>query len=266
MSKNLSKNLAKNLLLFSSSRVGNTGYLEHALPLIEQFLVELHLATSAQNKQDNRPTTTKKYLFIPYAGISIGFERYEAMLKEAVKEIDIDITSLHHSTDKVQAIEQCDGIITGGGNTFALLNSLYELELIEAIRKAVENGTPYIGWSAGSNIAAPSIRTTNDMPIVEPRSFEALNLIPWQINPHYIDGNPPGHNGETRQQRIEEFLIVNPDKQVIGIPEGTALKLHTNHLKFIGEIDGYLFTGKSKVTFNKHTDLNHLLKYNETDA
>ena len=252
--------MAKNLLLLSSSRVGDTDYLEHALPLIEQFLFELNLVASAKDKQNNQSVANKKFLFIPYAGISISFDRYEAMVKEAIKGLAIEVTSLHHSADKAQAIKQCDGIITGGGNTFALLNSLYELDLIEPIRKAVAEGLPYIGWSAGSNIAAPSIKTTNDMPIVEPPSFEALDFLPWQINPHYIDGNPPGHNGETRQQRIEEFLIINPDKKVIAIPEGTALKYQKNRLSFIGETDGFLFANNCKTSFASNSDLNQLLK------
>lgn len=249
-----------NLLLLSSSRVGDTGYLEHALPMIGQFLADLDLTNSAQDKQNNLPIANKKFLFIPYAGISIGFDRYEEMLKEAIKDLAIDVTSLHHSADKTQAIRQCDGIITGGGNTFSLLNSLYELDLIEVIRKVVANGIPYIGWSAGSNIAAPTIKTTNDMPIVEPPSFRALDFVPWQINPHYIDGNPPGHNGETRQQRIEEFLIVNPDIKVIGIPEGSALKYQNDLLSFIGESDGFLFANGGKTSFNAKSDLNQMLK------
>ncbi len=252
--------MTKNLLLLSSSRVGDTGYLEHALPLIESFLLELNLIVSPKDKQNSPSTAHKKFLFIPYAGISISFDVYQTMLKEAMKDLAIEVISIHESADKVQAIRECDGIMTGGGNTFSLLNSLYELELIDPIRKAVSNGTPYIGWSAGSNIAAPSIKTTNDMPIVEPPSFEALDLIPWQINPHYLDGNPLGHNGETRQQRIEEFLMVNPDKKVIGIPEGTALKWQNNQLNFIGKRDGFLFTNGCKTSFDSNSNLNRLLK------
>lgn len=252
--------MTQNLLLLSSSRVGDTDYLEHALPLIGQFLSDLNLVASPENKKAIPPITDKKFLFIPYAGISIGFDRYEAMLQEAIKKLDVEVISIHHSADKALAIKQCAGIITGGGNTFSLLNSLYELDLIEPIRKAVADGIPYIGWSAGSNIASPSIKTTNDMPIVEPPSFKALNFIPWQINPHYIDGNPPGHNGETRQQRIEEFLIVNPETKVIAIPEGCALKYQNNQLSYIGEIDGFLFTNLGKTSFDSNSDLNQLLK------
>jgi len=239
--------MSKRLLLLSSSRVANTGFLEHALSLIDQFV------------SDHFGQGNKRLLFIPYAGISIGFDRYESMLATALRKIGISIESIHHRENKIQAIKQSHGIIIGGGNTFSLLNSLHQQKLIEPIRQMVEHGTPYIGWSAGSNIAAPSIRTTNDMPIVEPPSFDALNLLPWQINPHYIDGNPPGHNGETRQQRLEEFLIENPDSKVIGIPEGTALNYQNDQLRYLGNTDGFLFQKGSKISFNPSTNLNQLL-------
>ncbi len=252
--------MTKNLLLLSSSREGDSGYLEHALPIIKEFLMSIPLQPASINPQNSAALHNKKLLFIPYAGVSIGFDEYETMVKDALKGLDVEITSIHQVSDKFTALQQCDGIITGGGNTFCLLNSLYEFDLIEPLRKIVDNGTPYIGWSAGSNIAAPSIRTTNDMPIVEPPSFAALDLIPWQINPHYIDGNPPGHNGETRQQRIEEFLLSNPGKKVIGIAEGTALCYQNDQLSFIGETGGYLFANNSKIAFDSNSDLNQLVK------
>jgi len=254
--------MLKRLLLLSSSKVADTGFLEHALSLIEQFVAD-NLLTDALSTDapptDKQTVETKKLLFIPYAGISIGFDQYESMLKDALKKINVEIQSIHHAQDPIQAISQAQGIITGGGNTFSLLNTLHKQQLIEPIRQAVQQGIPYIGWSAGSNIAAPTIRTTNDMPIVEPPSFNALNLLPWQINPHYIDGNPPGHNGETRQQRIEEFLIENPAQKVIGIPEGTALKLQNEQLHYIGNTEGFIFKKGSKTVFNSESDLNQLL-------
>ena len=148
----------------------------------------------------------------------------------------------------------------GGGNTFCLLNALYENDLISAIQSRVAAGIPYIGWSAGSNICGPTIRTTNDMPIIEPPSFNALSFIPHQINPHYIEGNPPGHNGETREQRLNEFLVVNPDKKVIAIPEGTALKRQGNSMSFLGELPGYLFSANQpKQPIAPGADLSDLL-------
>lgn len=253
----LKSNLSKNLLLLSSSRVNNSGYLEPCLPLIKQFLLDA--TKSLLSHSNNIQSPIKKLLFIPYAGISIGFDQYETMVASALKTIDIDIISIHKLKHKAESIGKCQGILIGGGNTFSLLEMLYQKDLLQAIRQTVNSGTPYIGWSAGSNIAAPSIKTTNDMPIVEPQSFDALNILPWQINPHYIEGNPTGHNGETRQQRIEEFLLANPSKKVLAIAEGTAIKLQKEHLSYIGESSGYLFSDNSKVSFNSKTDLNGLL-------
>jgi len=170
------------------------------------------------------------------------------------------LLSIHQFSQPKQAIADAEAIAIGGGNTFCLLNSLYQLDLMQAIKAKVSQGTPYIGWSAGSNIAAPSIRTTNDMPIVEPVSFNSLSLLPFQINPHYIDGNPPGHNGETRAQRISEFLTINPEQTVIGIPEGTALKLEANKLHYLGNKTGYKFTAdQGKQAIPPQTDLSYLL-------
>ena len=236
--------MKKSLLLLSSSRVGDTGYLEHALPQIESFI-------DSQKQQS--------LLFIPYAGVSISFDQYEDMVNRSLSKINLAVKSIHHFTNKKEAIEQSSGILVGGGNTFALLNQLYLEELIEPIKNKINSGTPYIGWSAGSNIAAPTIMTTNDMPILEPPSFKALGLVPWQINPHYIDGNPPGHNGETRQQRLEEYLVVNPESNVIGIPEGTGLKIGNNQIDYIGEKVGFLFNQQGKSPFKSSDELNELL-------
>ncbi|MCW8878955.1 MAG: dipeptidase PepE [Kangiellaceae bacterium] len=233
-----------NLLLLSSSRVDDTGYLEHALPLIKDHIGERH-----------------RLLFIPYAGISVGFDAYLEMVNKALQSIGLNADSVHNMPDPVQAVREADTILVGGGNTFCLLNSLYEKNLIEAVRAKLNSGTPYIGWSAGSNIAAPTIRTTNDMPIIEPPSFNALNLVPFQINPHYIDGNPPGHNGETREQRISEFLEVNPNKVVVGIPEGTALLRNGDKLTYVAEKDGFIFTKQEgKQLISSNADLSYLLK------
>ncbi len=236
-----------NLLLISSSRVGNSAYLENAVPMIQNFLGELDVPPNGE------------FLFIPYAGISLGFDEYLLRIKTALAKVGINIIAIHQSDDMKLAIENASGIIVGGGNTFSLLNSLYEEKLMAPIRDLILAGKPYIGWSAGSNIVAPSIKTTNDMPIVEPESFQALNLIPWQINPHFIDGNPPGHNGETRDQRIEEFLIENPDKKVIALPEGTALKCVREDFKFVGESTGFVFSKDSKKSFTQESDLHELL-------
>jgi len=242
--------MEKNLLLLSSSRVGDSGYLEQALPDIKEFL---------SGKLNNE----QKLLFIPFAGISVGFDQYEKLVQEAFAKIQLKIQSIHHFEDKLQAVNSCCAIITGGGNTFSLLNDLYLNNLIEPIQDVINRGVPYIGWSAGSNIAAPTIRTTNDMPIVEPTSFEALNLLPWQINPHYIEGNPAGHNGETRQQRLEEFLIANPKKQVIALPEGSGLKLSNGKLNYFGKTSGWIFNRQEKMAIDNNTNLIQALKSND---
>jgi len=240
----------KNLLLLSSSRVGDSGYLEQALPDIKEFLVD---------KLDK----TNKLLFIPFAGVSVSFNQYEKLVQDAFAKIQLDIQSIHHFENKLEAINSCSAIIVGGGNTFSLLNELYLNNLIKPIQKAVKRGIPYIGWSAGSNIAAPTIRTTNDMPIVEPPSFDALNLLPWQINPHYLEGNPPGHNGETRQQRLEEFLIANPKQRVIALPEGAGLKLSNGNLSYFGENLGFIFNHQGKIKIDNSADLEQVLKHND---
>jgi dipeptidase E len=233
-----------NLLLLSSSRVDDTDYLEHAASNIKTHLGE----------------SITEVLFIPYAGVSNDFDTYESIVSKAFNKFGYQISSIHHFDDPKKAISQAQAIAVGGGNTFCLLNSLYKNDLMDCIRKRLQQGIPYIGWSAGSNIVAPSIRTTNDMPIVEPPSFNALSLVPFQINPHYIDGNPPGHNGETREMRINEFLNVNSNTTVIGIPEGTALKLTQNKLMFISDKPGFQFTKvQGKQTIEPNSDLSYLL-------
>jgi len=233
-----------NLLLLSSSRVGSTEYLTHAENMIKQ-----HLGSSIT-----------EVLFIPYAGVSIDFEAYESMVNEAFTEFGYNIRSIHHFENPKQAIKQAQAIAVGGGNTFCLLNELYQNDLISTIQDKIKLGTPYIGWSAGSNIAAPSIRTTNDMPIIEPPSFNALHFLPFQLNPHYIDGNPPGHNGETREMRINEFLVKNPSQTVVGIPEGTALRVESNRLIYLANVNGYLFDkSNGKEIIEANADLSHLL-------
>ncbi|MCQ9122122.1 dipeptidase E [Rodentibacter pneumotropicus] len=210
----------KNILLLSSSKYKETGYLEHALPWLQQFLADYR---------------GKKIAFVPYAGVRRTFDEYEKTVQEALSDVEMEIISVHHGKQHRDIIEQSDVIAIGGGNTFCLLKQLYENNLIEAIREKVNAGTPYFGWSAGANVAGGSIMTTNDMPITYPPSFSALQLFPHQINPHFISGKMQGHNGESREERLAEFLLVNPTALVYALPEGSALYIQGGQATVLGE-------------------------------
>jgi dipeptidase E len=175
-----------------------------------------------------------KALFIPYAAVTFSYDEYERRVSERFNDLGHDIESVHHFSDPLSAVEKAEAIVVGGGNTWKLIKMILDNRLIGAVRQRVAAGIPYIGWSAGANVACPTIMTTNDMPVVEPDSFEAFNLIPFQINPHYTDINPPGHAGETREQRITEFVTANPGILVAGLREGTMLLVEGDTLRLIG--------------------------------
>ncbi|MDQ7050427.1 MAG: dipeptidase PepE [Enterobacterales bacterium] len=254
--------MKKKVLLFSSSKAGDSGFLIPNLPHIESFLRQMRETLPTYNPPVKKPL---EVLFIPYAGVSIDHDMYYQRVKTILATLKVEVKSLHHYQDVKTQVEKANVIMVGGGNTFQLLKKLYDLDLMDLIRQRVEAGTPYIGWSAGSNIAGPSIRTTNDMPIVEPPTFKALNLIPWQVNPHYIENNPPGHNGETRQQRIEEYLKLNPDNKVIALPEGTGLSLNKSKLYIVSNEVAYVYSRRAgykveKTEFDFRNDLNTILE------
>lgn len=182
-----------------------------------------------------------KCLFVPYAAVTFSFDEYEQKVKEKFQTLGHELASIHRGNSPLRALASAEVLVIGGGNTFHLLKLLQENNLIDPIRSRVKSGIPYIGWSAGSNVACPTISTTNDMPIIQPKSFEALNLVPFQINPHYTDLVPNGHNGETRDQRIEEFLTVNPSRFVVGLREGTMLRFENNMLSLLGNKPAKLF-------------------------
>jgi len=213
------------LLLISNSTNPGEPYLDYPKNNIRDFL-------------GKKPV---KAIFIPYAAVTFSYDVYESKVSERFREIGHDIVSIHHFSDPVAAIEEASAIVVGGGNTWKLLKMIRENGLIDPVREKVLNGTPYIGWSAGSNMACPTIRTTNDMPVVEPDSFSAFNLIPFQINPHYLDANPAGHAGETREQRIEEFIEVNPALYVAGLREGTMLLVDGKKMDLIGPRKARIF-------------------------
>ncbi len=212
------------VLALSSSRVGNGDFLEHSLPLLQSFTGSGPLNIA----------------FIPFASVQRDDEEYGAMVKEALSSLRYSIRTVTPENGKA-VIENSDAIMIGGGNTFKLLHNIYHYDLFELIQNKVRNGTPYIGWSAGANLTGRSISTTNDMPIIQPKSFISFEFFPFQINPHYINQTMEGHNGETRDQRIEEFVLLNPGFPVVGLPEGTALQLQNTTLHFIGDKEGVLF-------------------------
>ena len=207
----------KNALLISASSYQDTGYLRHCKNWVKDFLGE---------------SGKEEILFIPYAGVRRSNDEYEQKVIDRLK--NKNIKSIHHYEDKISAIKNANSIAVGGGNTFMLLYTLYKLNLIEPIKEAVANGTKYFGWSAGANIAGKTMMTTNDMPIIMPKSFDSLNIFPYQINPHFISGKLAGHNGESREERLEEFLIANPKETIYALPEGTALLIGGNEAEVIG--------------------------------
>ena len=234
----------RKLLLLSNSTNYEESYLGFATPIINHFL----------------GGTVKNVVFIPYAGITINYDDYTARVQNALGGIGLSILGIHGCNNKLEAIENADAIMVGGGNSFALLNQLYVNGLLDIIREKVRQGTPYVGWSAGSNMACPTLKTTNDMPIVEPPSFDALGLIPFQINPHYTESSLPDHGGETRMDRLNEFLIVNQEIKILGLQEGCALKVEGNQIEMIGDKPAKVYEyGKKISKVTSQSDLNFLM-------
>lgn len=212
-----------NLLLLSSSRTDGTGFLEHALEPLREFVANAPEGPVA---------------FAPFAGIAIGYAEYTDRVASVFEPMGRSVVGLDREPE---VLEHAGLVVVGGGNTFHLLKEMRERNLLAPIRQAVENGVGYVGWSAGSNLACPTIRTTNDMPIVEPGGFDALGLLPFQINPHYIEGNPPGHQGETRAERLNEFLLANPDSPILGLPEGCRVEVRDQACHLRGPRQGWWF-------------------------
>jgi dipeptidase E len=208
------------LLLISNSTTAGQSYLQWPIEHIRKFL----------------GGCAETVAFVPYAAVTFSYDEYEARVQKRFDDLGIEVRSVHREADPARAIREAEAIVVGGGNTFALLKKMREQGLVDAVRMAAgELGVPYVGWSAGSNVACPSIRTTNDMPIVEPDSFAAAGLVPFQINPHYLDAHPDGHAGETREQRIEEFIAANPGVKVAGLREGCLLRIEGDRRTLVGE-------------------------------
>ena len=201
--------MPKKLIVASTSTIHGSGYLEYLLPELEALFKEI-----------------SSIIFIPYARPGgITHNRYTEIAVKAFKKINKEIIGLHTFKDPLDAIENAEGIFTGGGNTFVLVNQLYKTEILPILRKKIYEGTPYLGTSAGSNICGLTMQTTNDMPIVYPPSFKTIGAIPFNINPHYLDPiKGSTHMGETRETRIKEFHAHN-SIPVVGLREGSWLEI-----------------------------------------
>jgi dipeptidase E len=210
------------VLLVSNSTVHGRGYLDHVEPAIRSFL-----------------SGAERVLFFPFA--LYDRDAYAAQAKTRFTAMGYSMQSVHEAENPQKAVEETDAIFIGGGNTFRLLKTLQDLDLVEPIRRKVKAGAPYIGSSAGSNVAGPTIRTTKDMPIVQPRSFDSLGLVPFQISPHYLDPDPNSrHMGETQEERILQFLEEN-DTPVVGLREGAWLLVEGDSVLLKGSSGARIF-------------------------
>ncbi|MFL0353990.1 dipeptidase PepE [Xanthomarina sp. GH4-25] len=233
----------KNLIIASTSTIHASGYLDYLLDELSLFFKD-----------------AKTILFIPYARPSgISYDEYTAKAKKAFHTINKNLKGIHEFENPIKAIEEAEALFTGGGNTFVLLNALYKNRLLAPLQKAIQNGTPYLGTSAGSNICGLTINTTNDMPIVYPPSFKALGLIPFNINPHYLDPiSNNKHMGETRETRIKEFHEFNT-QPVIGLREGSWLRVTGNSIVLKGDLTARVFEyNKTPFEVKTSTELNHI--------
>ena len=231
-------NETKRVLLISNSTLYGSGYLDHAEAEIRSFLGD-----------------AKRVLFVPFA--LFDRDKYAATAQQRFQKMGYQLTSVHTVSDPARAVNETDALFIGGGNTFRLLKALYDFDLLDPIHKRVEAGMPYIGSSAGSNVAGPTIKTTNDMPIVQPPSFNALGLVSFQINPHYLDADPNSkHMGETREERIIQFLEEN-DTPVVGLREGAMLRIENGKTILRGSSGARVFRkGSPPTEISLGTDLN----------
>ena len=233
-----------NLLLISNSTNAGEEYLKYPIAEIAKTL-----------------NGVSEVVFIPYAAVTFSYDEYEAKVQARFNEIGIKVKSIHHALNKRNFLRNAEAVVIGGGNTFALLKKMQEEDLLDVIHRRVKSGMPYVGWSAGSNVTCPTICTTNDMPIVQPESFRAIGLVSFQINPHYLDANPEGHAGETREQRILEYLEANRSRYVVGLREGCMLRIDDNGIELIGSRPMRIFKkGQPTYEVNPGNDISFLLK------
>lgn len=202
----------KKLLLLSNSSIPSEPYFNWGKSFVKDFLGDKRI----------------KVLFIPYAGVTMSYNAYTETVKGVYNGIGHDIVGIHEFENPKEAIKGCEALAVGGGNTFRLFQQLHEFDLIDTINQRIIDGMPYMGWSAGSNTACPYLYTSNDMPIVEPKSFSGLGQISFQINPHYTNASIQGHGGETRDTRLMEFKALHPDMQVVGLRECSLIEIAGN--------------------------------------
>jgi dipeptidase E len=213
------------LLLLSNSTNFGGGFLEHATGTIQEFLGQ----------------GVGEVLFVPFAAVRFSYDDFTARVQERLEPLGYRVRSIHHVNNWEGAVRAAEAIAVGGGNTFRLLEVLSQRRLLEPLRERVLAGVPFIGWSAGSNVACPTVRTTNDMPIAEPPSLRALGLVPFQINPHYTEAQIPNHAGETRAERLLEFTAANPGLPVLALPEGSMLRVEGDSWILIGAKRAHIF-------------------------
>ncbi|MES2748100.1 MAG: dipeptidase PepE [Bacteroidota bacterium] len=232
--------MSKKLIIASTSTLHGGDYLEYLLPTLKSHF-----------------ESCKTLLFIPYARPGgMSHDEYTSKVKSTFSKINIEVTGLHEFDDATTAIKNAEAIFTGGGNTFLLVSQLYENKIMELLSEVVKNGTPYLGSSAGSNITGISMQTTNDMPIVYPPSFKTLGLIPFNLNPHYLDADLQSkHMGETRETRIKEFHAFNTIP-VLGLREGSWLEVNGDAIILKGNLTARLFRqGKEAEELAPETDV-----------
>ncbi|WP_025125446.1 dipeptidase PepE [Myroides odoratimimus] len=233
----------KNLIIASTSTIYNGTYLEYLLPTLKEHFKNI-----------------STLLFIPYARPGgITHDQYTEKVRTAFATINIDVKGIHEYTNPVEAVQQAEGIFTGGGNTFLLVQQLYKNNVLNAVIDVVNNGTPYLGCSAGSNICGLTMETTNDMPIVYPPSFKTFGFVPFNLNPHYLDPiEGSTHMGETRETRINEFHAFNT-QPVVGLREGSWLEVKGDRITLKGELNARIFEqNKEAYEVKTNTDLSHL--------
>lgn len=233
----------QNIIIASTSTIHGSGYLEYILDHLKVFF-----------------KSANTIIFVPYARPSgISHNDYTKIVTKAFNKINKKVKGIHEFDNPIEALKNAEGIFVGGGNTFVLANQLHKNNLINTLKQAVKNGTPYLGTSAGSNICGLTIKTTNDMPIVYPPNFNALGLVPFNINPHYLDPNADSkHKGETRETRIKEFHHYNT-QPVIGLREGSWLHVTNNSIILKGNLTARVFEyNKTPYEIESGTELNQL--------